>query len=245
MSKKLKDAPLKEAIFELFWQSPLDNTGFPIDRGFDLAQGKFAIHIADRFPYHKRILPQNSAIKVYGQPIHQFWKGNVEWPVVQLGQGILTVNDTDKNYEWNDTYRPNIHKALDILLLSYSEPLNFNKISLKYIDSVDIDYDTDLSKFISVNLQTALVNNYKPPGKLIGLNLNQVFAVDGSDVHLNIQTATNNLNAKQAIVWITTVIKVGTLSKTDILTWIDQAHSITSNLFVEMLNPQFYASFNK
>jgi hypothetical protein len=28
-----------------------------------------------------------------GFPVHQFWKGENEWPVVQIGPGILVVND--------------------------------------------------------------------------------------------------------------------------------------------------------
>ena len=55
MSKnKLKNAPLKEVIFELRWESTLDDSGNPYDPGYDLAQGKFADRLHSEFPVHKK-----------------------------------------------------------------------------------------------------------------------------------------------------------------------------------------------
>ena len=39
--KKLKNAPLKEAIFELYWQLPKDPTNFPHDPELEFALGLF------------------------------------------------------------------------------------------------------------------------------------------------------------------------------------------------------------
>lgn len=244
-SKKLKNAPLKEAIFELVWNSPLDKTGFPVDKQFELALGKFDSNIREYFPFHKRILPPNAPIKIYGRPLHQFWSGNITWPVVQLGPGILTVNDTDKNYEWEGTYRPNIHTATRALLKSYEAEMVFNKVSLKYIDTIDFTAETNIIQFISSNLQTEVLNKFTVPGELAGININQVFTVDGSQVVLNIQTAVNNLNGSKALVWITAVEKTGNFAAAEVLEWLDNAHAITSDLFIKMLTSEFYDSFNK
>lgn len=244
-SIKLKNAPLKEAIFELFWTSPLDHTGFPIDNEFDLAQGKFSSIISSAFPTHKRIFPANSPVKMYGRPFHQFWKGEVKWPVTQLGPGILTVNDTNENYIWDPNYRNDIHAAINALNNSYSKKLSFNKVSLKYIDTVDIPSTENITNFIGKNLQTDLINKYELPGTFKGLNINQVFTHNESQVGINIQTAINNVNGNKAIIWITSVEKNGEFSADDIFGWLDQAHNTSSTLFVKMLNPEFYASFNQ
>lgn len=243
--KKLKNAPLQEAIFELFWQSPLDATGFPFDKDFEFALGKFDSHISTHFPIKKKIVPDAPGLRVYGRPMYQFWTQNAVWPVVQLGPGILTVNDTDKNYEWEATYRPNILTAIDALIKNYDQKPQFSKVSLKYIDSVDIDSFEDIHDFISQNFQTGLVNRFDIPGRTIGLNINQAFEIDESTVLLNIQTAKNNSNGKKALVWMTTVEKTGKFTDHDIRKWLDHAHSLSSDLFVKMLNPDFYASFNK
>ncbi|MGV3767288.1 MAG: TIGR04255 family protein [Chitinophagaceae bacterium] len=245
---KLRKAPLQEAIFEVSWQSPLDATGFPLDKDFELALGKFDNYISKDFPFKKRILPTTApgvGIRVYGRPVYQFWQGNITWPVVQLGPGLLTVNDTEKNYEWDSTYRPNIVKAIESLNRSYEHSLNFNRISLKYIDSVDVLVTEDPYAYISKNLQTDLKNNFSIPGKPLGFNINQAFEIDDSVVGLSIQTAINNSNGNKALVWMTSVEKLGKFNTGDILNWLDNAHKITSDLFIKMLNPEYYASFDQ
>jgi uncharacterized protein (TIGR04255 family) len=245
--KKLKNAPLKEAIFQLFWELPVDESGFPVDEEFDLAQGIFASEIKKQFPVHKRLFRQNDPIKIYPSPVHQFWVDELKWPVVQFGPGILTVNDTDANYIWEDNYRPNIYKAIEILLLSYQKPIQFSKISLQYIDLVDLPYEkSEAPAFISENLQTDLISRYKINGKLAALQINQVFDLgDQSLLNINIQTAVNNVTKKPAVTWITKIEKTAKMDKETIFSWIDYAHDISSATFIEMLNPDFYDSLSK
>lgn len=243
--KKLPNAPLKEAIFEVFWDSPLDKSGLKVDKEFELSIGKFSLNISENFPIHKRTIPQAASIKVYGLPLYQFWKGEIQWPVVQLGPGILTVNDTDKNYHWDNTYKPNILIALNALKKSYNVLPEFKRVSLRYIDSVDFIGEEDFLAFIHNNLQTSIENKYSIPGKQTGLNINQTFSVEDYTVSINIQTAINNVTGAPAIVWITSAYKTGKFSEKDLLLWIDTAHSIISDLFVNMLNPTYYASFDK
>jgi uncharacterized protein (TIGR04255 family) len=244
--KKLKFAPLKEVVFELFWELPNDATGFPVDPDFDIALGTFASRISDQLPVHRRLFPPGVSLKIYPKLTNQFWRGQLEWPVVQLGPGMMAVNDTEKNYTWN-SYRNQIHQAIDFLTLSYKEALKFNKVTLKYVDSVDIDDSrVDINSYISTNFKTGIVNNFPLPGTLKGVNINQVFALDdGTSLSLNIQSAINNMNAKQALVWVTSTEKNGHLKVEDMLLWLDNVHTICSNIFKELLNPEFYASFDK
>ncbi len=244
--KKLKNAPLKEVIFELYWELGLDDTNFPFDAEFDLAQGRFATSISPDFPIHKRTIPAGANLKIYPRPIHQFWKGEIKWPVVQYGPGVLTVNDTNENYIWEDTYRPTILQTIKTLISSYKTVLSFNKVTLKYINSVDLpDLKTDINEFIRSNFQLNLINDFDQPGKIKGLNINQVYELDdNSTMNINIQTAINNASGKQACVWITSVEKEGTLSEEDALKWLDRTHAVTSDSFVKMLNPKFYAGLD-
>jgi len=246
--KKLKNAPLKEVIFELLWELPLDQTGFPIDTGFELAQGIFASKIKKDFPVHKKTIPEGfQNVRLYPKPIHQFWKKEITWPVVQLGHGIMTVNDTDANYIWEDNFLPNIKNSLTILLDSYENQLPFNRVSLKYIDSIDLpDNVNDISNYISKNFQTDLINRYPLPGKLKGININQTFELpDETIMQISIQTATNNATNKPAIVWITGVEKKGLFKKDEIINWTVEAHKQVSDTFVNMLEKEFYENFDR
>ena len=241
---KLKNAPLKEAIFELFWNGPIDKSGFPIDNEYDLAQGRFDREIRKDFPIYKRLIPANSPIKILGQPAHQFWKNQLNWPVVQLGPGIMTVNETEKGYIW-ENFRKTIHDSIQILIKSYDISPTFQRLSLRYIDSIDLPENINLLDFVNNSFKTKITNSFERPGEIAGLNFNQIFNVfQNSKVHLNIQSAINNLNGKPAIVWITLIETNEISGIDDILKWIDKAHNICSDLFKQTLNQSFYETFN-
>jgi uncharacterized protein (TIGR04255 family) len=244
--KKLNRAPLKEAIFELYWDLPLDATNFPVDPEFDIALGKFADQIKTSFPIHKRLFPPGNNFKIYPKPGHQFWTGELEWPVVQLGPGILSVNDTDKNYIWEGNFRPNVIKAIEILQSSYESELKFKKVRLFYLDAVDYDpKEIGLSEFVSRNLLTSIKTGYEIPGKQDGINIAQAFNIDdGSLFMINIQNGLNNASGGPSIIWTTSVEYNMPMKKEDLLPWLDKAHELTSNFFVKMLKPEFYASFD-
>lgn len=202
---------------------------------------------ASLFLIHEGGTPAGVNIKIYPKPIHQYWKAELTWPVVQFGPGILTLNDTEKNYIWEDNFRPNIETALESLLQSYKREMPFNKISLRYIDSIDLpDGGIEPKEFIGENFQTSINNQFSVPGKLSGLNIHQIYSLaDGTNISINIQTAKNTVNKKNAIVWITGAEKSGTgFRKDDITEWVDKSHKILSETFVKMLNPDFYAKFD-
>jgi uncharacterized protein (TIGR04255 family) len=244
--EKLKNAPLKEAIFELLWELPLDRSGFPTDKEFDFAQGKFESNISSAFPVHKKIssLPN---IKIFPKPVHQFWKGELTWPVIQFGEGIITVNDTAKNYSWKENYRDNIHIAIKALLNSYKQNLRFNKVTLRYLDSIDLLSNSDtLLSFLQGNFKTHLHNDFELPGKLSGINITQNFkTANNFNGVFNIQTALNNQNNKLALIWLTQIQKEGAISEIEIYEWIDEAHQICSDLFTKTISEEFYESFDR
>ncbi len=244
--RKLKQAPLKEAIFEIRWAPVLDTNGIPEDRGYQLAQGLFAKGIRKAFPVHKNINTVPEILRVFPVIQHQFWSGELSWPVVQLGPGILSVNNTEANYIWDETFRPHILSALDLLEESYEKPFIFKSISLRYIDAMDLVIPlAEFSDFVGKNLQTQLINNYKVPGKPQGLSIIQAFALeDSSQLTLHIQNGVNQSNGENSLIWSTEVLKNGNLSKEDVIQWLDMAHEATSDTFINMLNPDFYASFN-
>jgi uncharacterized protein (TIGR04255 family) len=246
-SKKLKQAPLKEAIFELFWKLPLDATNFPFDPEFDMALGKFQNQISDRYPVSKRLFPPGSNVRIYPKPGYQFWRGELEWPVVQVGPGVLTVNETEKNYIWADNFRPAIVHALEALEKSYSTELEFNKVRLTYIDAVDFDPEViNPSEFVARNLLTQICTDYDPPGKENNINISQSFTIGNETLfNIQIQNGLNNATNSQAIVWTTAVETSAMLKKEELLHWLDTAHKLASDFFVKMLNPDFYASFDR
>lgn len=245
--RKLKNAPLKEAIFEVRWAPVLDTNGVPEDMGYQLAQGLFAKGIRGKFPVHKNINTVPEILRVFPVIQHQFWSDELTWPVVQLGPGILSVNNTEANYIWSETFRPHILLALDLLEESYEKEFIFKSIALRYIDAIDLNIPLDgLSDFVGKNLHTQMQNNYKVPGKPQGLSIVQSYGLeDGSVLNIQIHNGVNQSNRKNSLIWSTEVQKSGNLSKEDVIQWLDMAHDVTSDTFVNMLNPDFYDSFNR
>lgn len=242
---KLKNAPLKEVIFELHWQGEVDAIGMPVDTGFDLAQGKFADKLKEQYPLHKKLIPDGAPFKVFGAPIHQYWKDEFVWPVVQHGQGILAVNETGEGYEWAKAYKPVVLRAVDLLISAYEDDLKFRRMKLHYIDVCDVE-GLEPILFAEKNLQTSLKTAFKHPGKLRNFNVSQVFELeDGSMMHLNVYNGINNQNQKPSVIWTTVVEKAYNFNEKEIESWLDNAHAATSAMFKKMLNPEFYASLDR
>ncbi|MDN3658941.1 TIGR04255 family protein [Ferruginibacter paludis] len=242
---KLKNAPLKEVIFELHWTSNLENATVQVDEGFDLAQGKFAEKVKSKYPVHKKMVPDGIPFKVFGTPLHQYWTGEFRWPAVQHGLGLLAVNDVEAGYQWEATYKPIVLDAIEKMISSYDEPLNFNRMKLLYVDAVDVNEEHSIP-FIEANLRTNIQSNYPLPGKPKNINLFQSFELeDGSELHLTIATGVNNQNQNRSVIWTTTVEKKGSFKEHEILKWLESAHTAASNMFKNMLNPDFYASLDR
>jgi uncharacterized protein (TIGR04255 family) len=232
MSKnKLKNAPLKEVIFELHWESTLDDNGNPYDPGYNLAQGKFADRVNSEFPVYKKLILDEMPFNVFGAAMHQYWKGEFTWPVIQHGQGILAVNEVEYGYEWANGYKPLLIKSINDLQASYEDKLSFNVVKLQYIDAWDLN-GMDPSEFIAKNLQTEIHNNYDLSGKARSFNIEQNFELnDDTLMSLKISTGINNINQQPSVIWTTTVEKKSKMIIEDVTFWLESAQRTTSMMF--------------
>ncbi|MGA2623111.1 MAG: TIGR04255 family protein [Bacteroidota bacterium] len=242
---KLTKAPLQEVVFEAFWELDVDpQSRENFDPGFELAQGVFADTVKKDYPFYKKIVPSIVPPHFLNQkPVHQFWRGDGQWPVLQLGPGLLAVNDTEKTYVWESAYRPAIEYGLDALLKSYKEPPRFQKVSLRYIDAFELgdEFKEDFVKYIEANLQIQVIKGFEVQGAISNQNLIQAYTLgDGSKLTLVVSDGSRS--NKPAVILQIAVVREGQLAVDDIKNWISSAHSVTSNLFKQMLRKEFYAS---
>lgn len=242
---KLSKAPLQEVIFEARWELDIDSqTKQSYDPGFEFAIGVFEEKVREQYPIHKRLLPLGfPTLFPQPQPVHQFWSGEGQWPVLQLGPGIFTANETEKNYVWESEFQPVIDFGLDALVKSYKEEPPFSTVSLRYIDAVELqdEFKDDFINFIEAKLQVQVVKGFKVEGKISQQAVSQVYKLDdGSELFLTISNGEKN--GKPGIVWQTAVVKPKRASVEEIKRWIPHAHSITSGLFKQMLKKEFYDS---
>jgi len=246
---KLPKAPLQEVIFEVRWDLDVNlPSQQEYDAEIETAVGTLKTLLMDQFPLFQRKLPPELPVQfLNNQIVYQYWTDKNTWPLMQLGPGVFTVNDTDKEYEWSGKFYPLIKSGLEALIQSYSKEPSFRMASLRYIDVVRVnDYKFDSwENFIQKNLNFKFENMFDTRGKLKQFTLTQVFETkEADDLHI---TISNGKNAKKEdiLIWETNLINVRSFNKEELLDWADQAHAISSELFEEICQKGFYGSFNK
>ncbi len=160
----LKNKPLVEAIFELRWKlkeiAPLRH----VDPQYKILIGRIYDRVNKEYPYHEQLpiafMPDEMA---HHMVQHRFRKDKNDWPLIQLGPGIITLNDTD-SYVWED-FEKRIIKIIDTLFQTYpnsEKELDIDSILLRYIDAVEFEYNNDdIFKFLSNQMKIGINFNEK------------------------------------------------------------------------------------
>jgi len=244
---KLPNAPLQEVIFELRWELERhENQQY--DPDFDLAAGALHQLLKDDFSVVKKKVPANVPIEALPyQTIYQFWKGEAEWPVIQLGPGLLTVNETEENYEWESHYRPVVEDSLNKLKEAYGYWPLVKSAMLRYIDSVKVAnyHFNDWFQFIRDHFNLNLENQFDTRGNLKSFYIQENFGLkEASDLQIILSNDKTKDGLEDVIIWQTAVYKEANLGIDDTMDWLTYAHDHTSSLFKEFLKQDFYDSFN-
>lgn len=246
--EKLPNAPLQEVIFEARWGLQSDSSGKQmIDPEFSFALGKFQDLIKKDFPFRANKFPNEFPPQILTyQTMYQFWTGKQKWPVVQIGPGIISINDTDQNYVWRDYYIL-VQSVLDKLLEAYDSSPDFIEASLRYIDTVRVkDYGFDnWEDFVKQNINFRFENNFNTRGPLKNFQFNQSFEVNElGKLNVNLSSGANNKN-ETLFIWQNGVSLKRRQTKSEMLQWLEKAHSCTSDVFKELCKEKFYGSFTK
>ena len=115
-----------------------------VDPNYKLLPGRIFEKVSKEYPFHESLPTSEMPDEIAGYIIqHRFRKSINDWPLIQLGPGIITLNDTSK-YEWND-YRKRIHTLLDVLYATHPQPSNLilSGLSLRYIDAIGFGFQQE------------------------------------------------------------------------------------------------------
>lgn len=250
---KLQKPPLQEVVFEARWKPDVSKQSRPsYDTGFELAQGRLSERLERHgFHFHRRIVPDQVPTSfLTDQIVHQFWHAQDEFPLVQFGPCIITVNEDGKGYEWERSFCPLIRQTLDQLMESYKNTPTLAEVNLLYIDAIDLpdaaDFLHHLQK-LRVNLQFGIHDQQE----LADVKVDFGYQLDhDSTLRCSIQSATNNRTGNPALMWHTAVHRnqceswEGTPHVVDsVMEWCQYAHATASNLFKNMTQGELYESF--
>ncbi len=240
--EKLKNAPLQEVAFEMRLASQLDDFGNKIDLGFEVAQGIFAKEIREQFPIHKKTQSSPQQISSFGTPIHQYWRAERELPLVQHGQGILSVHQDGTNYIWADFKKLAIQtiQTLTESYLNADSPAHAETISIDYLNAFDI-YEGSVGDFIKAKLQTNVSDPQPIFGRLKSIEINRSYLQeDGSILTIRIQNAVKTETQAPAILLLISASISGKKIEKELSTSLEKLHTLCSQTFKNILNKSYY-----
>ena len=143
-TRELKKKPLVECILEMRWALTVPGPGMGADPHYKLLPGRVFDRLQPEYPEHEQLPTASFPDEMLGHVVqHRFRVAANDWPLIQLGPGILTVNDTAK-YIWPD-FRSRALVACRTLYEAYpkSSELKIESLVLRYIDAVDFDHSTE------------------------------------------------------------------------------------------------------
>jgi uncharacterized protein (TIGR04255 family) len=147
----LPKAPLAEALFEMKWgQEQEGDTRYPVIVGRLHALMKDQYKVITNLPVNQ--VPANLTMHFVR---HQLRPAENVWPVVQIGPGVLTVNET-KNYRW-ENFKPHVLNAISSLYQLSKEfgPLPLRSMLLRYINVFSLEtVGRNSLEFLSRELKT-------------------------------------------------------------------------------------------
>jgi uncharacterized protein (TIGR04255 family) len=132
--------PLVEVIAEVHWR--IERLATVPDGGIDPHFNVLVANLEQAlpqsgFPVVERLVPSQLPIELLAdKPVVRFWRGEKQYPLVQLGPGLMTINIVPPYEGWR-AFKPTLVKALDLLRTQYPMSDTFLKIEraeLRYID---------------------------------------------------------------------------------------------------------------
>jgi uncharacterized protein (TIGR04255 family) len=265
-SEILKHKPLVEAIFEVRWAMmamPMGGATLPalppgfaqlqavmqppgqIDPSFQITLARMVDRLQGDYPKYERLpsalVPDGLLPNVAQHRI----RDNEEWPLVQIGPGILTVNDTNK-YTWDD-FRPRCVKVFTTLTQSHPrwKEVRVSGLTLRYIDAIEFDYQqNDVCDFLKQKMGLSFG---LPPGMFEEIEVkpvpnsfrwNSSFICDKPSGVLTLAFATGQKEGRNAlimeIVFQSKEDRVPNLPR-DLDKWLVDVHAVTDNWFFTLI----------
>ncbi len=259
--EQLKNPPLVEAILEVKWRvgppaQPTQTTdrsgvwfGQPpegaVDPSYDLLVGRLFDRFSSDYPFHERL--PSAMIPADIAPFlvqHRFRKGENMWPLVQIGPGIVTLNDTE-NYRWSDF----LERALTLINTLFEihprkSEVVVESLLLRYIDAESFDYslasalDFLREKLkVSFELPNTLFQVERVASRPEGANFQITYRSTQPRGVAQLKIATGSRHNQRAIIWETAVLSSGQdvpSLPSGAKDWLEAAHALTHDWFVKL-----------
>lgn len=252
----LKNKPLVEAIFELRWELQEPAPGMKVDPHYKIIIGRIYDKLKDEYSFHEQLPTASVPDEMVGYTVqHRFRKSKEQWPLIQIGPGIITVNDTE-SYVWED-FEKRIIQAVNVLFEVYpgsQSNLKVNNLLLRYIDAIDFDFESsNIFDFLGENMKSK-ISLYPRLFEATGVE-NLPFGFDwrfafrsskpNGVVHLRF--VRGKRKESDALIWETMVQSVSQdvpdKIQEKIQEWLNNAHNLTDDWFFKLIEGELLRRF--
>jgi len=255
-SRTLKKAPLLEAIFEMRWElAQIPNTQVRRDPAYPLLYGR----LYDRFKKEYTVAEDLPSVQMHpdASPYvvrHRMRKSATEWPVVQIGPGILSVHQAKNGYSW-EKFRDEIVRIFEGFTDFYPAStfeLNILKTELRFLNGIEIEADDLLQEFFAEKLNTrvqlpqGLFGATKVQSRPEGLSLNASFQIDKPFGQAMVGIGSGAMEEKRAVLQQMMFQSVGENAPQDLGAldpWLDAMHGISKQWFETLFAGELIKTF--
>lgn len=252
-TKHLKNKPLVEAILEMKWALQ----GAPnvqVDPHYKILLGRLFDRLSRDYSKHQPLPAASIPDEMAGYIVqHQFRVEEGDWPLVQVGPGIITLNDTSA-YTWED-FGNRAKRVVPVLYSAYpnKESLRLNNLLLRYINAIELDYEKEgIIAFLNEKMGTklelpkALFNSKTVSEAPIGLNWQATFPLKDPKGVVHIKYATGKKADIPALIFEIAVQTVGDDMPTmpdGFDNWIEKAHQVIEDWFFKLIEGELERRF--
>lgn len=244
----LKNKPLVEAIFELKWQLKETRSSGRIDPNYRMLIGRLYERLKEEYPYPEQlptaIIPDEIASYIVQ---YRFRRDKDKWPLIQIGPGIITLNDTE-GYDWND-FEKRISELITVLFELYPDAKNslkVNSLFLRYIDAIVFDFENeDIFSFlrekmkVNIEIKEEIFEGANVNKQPVDFDFNFSFPSSEPKGVIQMRIFKGKPRSPDAIL-LETVVGLADENipqeKNDIFDWVKSAHELIHKWFFKIID---------
>ena len=253
----LLNPPLLEAIFELRWELEQNQaTGTLKDPSYPMMYGRMYEKFKKELPVIEdlpttQVHPESNPFVVR----HRMRAKKDEWPLIQVGPGVLTVNET-KNYSWT-SFRSLIARSIEAIQETFPAdgiPLNFIKAEIRYVNGILLENQTENPlSFLAEKLHTKIdmdpeIFELNDAGDHpIGLGLNVLYPLQNPIGQLGVSMNMGQVDKKPAYIVQFVIQSLGEPVPQDrdsFVSWLNRSHEIAENCFQTLCRGSLMSRFS-
>jgi uncharacterized protein (TIGR04255 family) len=249
MAVSFANAPLVEIIAEVRWNPVAMPQSMPagltvVEANQDRFFNAFSdLAAKNGYPRSERMVPVGFPVPI-GQAIWRFrpLEGATLW---QVGPGVFTVNAVPPYKSW-EAFSPHLRTGLALMLEARDSPaINFNVVSLRYVDAFGADMLAGLSQadFLCDKLGFQLqvpkgLTQRKDASQSLTLNATVEFSLDNA-MQLVVTVGPGAYQGEQVVLMTTMVYKQTSTDATleALMDVFESAHAIIHDAFLDMTAP--------